>query len=83
MTTLGYILLVLGCLIGLVGDLRFMVITYRQGLGWFFTCLFFPIVGWIFFLMHFKEARRPVLQSTAGFVIAGVGYSLGGFTFLS
>jgi hypothetical protein len=83
MTVLAYFLFVLGCIVELAGDVRFMVITYRHGLGWFFTCLFLPIVGWIFFLLYFKEAWRPVLLSTAGFVVACVGYSIGHFDFLS
>jgi hypothetical protein len=82
MTTLAYFLFVLGCLVGLVGDVRFMVITYRHGLGWFFTCLFLPLVGWVFFLMHAKETWRPVALSIAGFIVAGIGYWTGGFDFL-
>jgi hypothetical protein len=83
MTVLGYILFALGCLAGLAGDVRFMVITYRKGLVWFFTCLFLPVVGWIFLLMYFKEAWRPVLLSAAGFVVACVGYAIGHLDFLS
>ena len=83
MTVLGYILFGLGCLVGLAGDIRFMVITYRHGLIWFFTCLFLPVIGWIFFLMFFKEAWRPVLLSTGGFVVACFGYWIGGLDFLS
>ena len=77
MTVIGYILFGLGCIVGLVGNVRFLVITYRHGLVWFFTCLFIPIVGWIFFLTYFKEAWRPVLLSAAGFVLAGIAYWIG------
>ena len=83
MTVLAYIFFGLGCIVGLAGNVRFMVITYRHGLGWFFTCLFLPVVSWIFFLMYFKEAWRPVALSTGGMVLAFVGYSIGGFDFLS
>ena len=82
MTVLGYILFGLGCIAGLAGEIRFMVITYRHGLVWFFTCLFLPVIGWIFFLTHFREAWRPVLLCTVGFAIACVGYWIGGFDFL-
>ena len=83
MTVLGYILFGVGSLIGLFGDVRFLVVVYRHGFGWFFTCLFVPVVGWLFFLLHAKDAWRPAALSMAGFVIAGVGYWVGGFDFLS
>jgi hypothetical protein len=83
MTILGYILFILGCIVGLAGDIRFLVVTYRHGLGWFFTCLFVPFVGWLFFLFHAKEAWRPVALSTGGFIVAAIGYAIGGFNFLS
>ena len=82
MTVLAYILFGLGCLAGLVGDVRFLVVAYRHGLVWFFTCLFIPFVGLLFFLLHMKETWRPVLLSTVGFVVAAVGYDIGGFDFL-
>jgi FtsH-binding integral membrane protein len=82
MTVLGYILIGLGCIAGLVGNLRFLVLTYRHGPGWFFTCLFLPLVGWIFFLLHAKEAWRPVALPLAGVFIAGIGYQIGRFDFL-
>ncbi len=84
MIALGYILFGLGLLMGLLGDVRFLVVVYRHGLGWFFTCLFFaPVVGWLFFLFHVRETWRPVVMSMIGLVIAAVGYHLGGFDFLS
>lgn len=82
MIVAGYILFALGCLAGLAGDIRFMVITYRHGLGWFLACLFVPLVSWIFFLSFPKETWKPVVLSLAGFVLAGFGYWLGGFNFL-
>ena len=83
MTVLGYILFWLGCIAGLVGDVRFLVVAYRHGLGWFFMCLFLPVVGWIFFLLHAKETWRPVVLSLTGFLVAGIGYWIGDFDFLS
>ena len=82
MIVLAYSLFALGCLVGLAGDVRFMVVTYRHGFGWFFACLFLPFVSWIFFLFFAKETWKPVALSLAGLVIAGFGYWLGGFDFL-
>jgi len=82
MIVLGCIFFALGCVAGLVGDVRFIVVVYRHGLGWFFACLFLPFIGWLFFLLHAREAWRPVALSTAGFLVAGIGYLIGGFNFL-
>jgi hypothetical protein len=83
MTILGYILFGLGCIAGLIGDVRFLVLTYRHGVGWFLTCLIFPIIGWVFFLLHAKDVWQPVVLSIAGFIVAGIGYSIAEFEFLS
>jgi hypothetical protein len=83
MIALSYILLSMGLVIGLYGDVRFLVIAYRHGAGWFLACLFLPFVGWLFFLLFTRETWRPVALSLAGFVLAGFGYALGQFNFLS
>jgi len=83
MIALAYILLILGFVIGLYGEVRFLVMAYRHGAGWFFACLFLPLVGWLFFLLYTKETWRPLALSLAGFVLAGLGYALGHFNFLS
>jgi hypothetical protein len=82
MTALSYILLTLGFVTGLYGDIRFLAIAYRHGAGWFLACLFLPLVGWVFFLLYTRETWRPVALSLAGFVLAGFGYALGHFDFL-
>ena len=82
MTVIGYILFGLGCLAGLAGDIRFLVITYRHGLVWFFTCLFIPMVGWVFLLTHFRETWRPMLLSVTGSAVACIGYWIGDLNFL-
>lgn len=82
MADLSNILFALGCLFGLAANVRFMVITYRHGLGWFFICLFLPLVGWLFFLLFTKETWKPVALSLAGFVIAFIGCWLVGSHFL-
>jgi hypothetical protein len=83
MTVLVYILFGLGCIAEIVGDVQFLVITYRHGLVWFFTCLFIPFVGLFCFMSHFRATWRPVLLATAGLIVASVGYWIGGFDFLS
>ena len=82
MAVFGFILILVGCAVGLVGELRFLVITYRHGWAWFFTCLFIPFVGWMFFLFYTRASWRPVVLSTGGFLVAGLGCLLGGFDLL-
>ena len=82
MTILAYSLFGLGCLVWLVGEVLFLTVTYRHGWIWLLTCLFIPFVSLIFFLMHLKETWRPVAISTAGVVMAWIGYRAGGFDFI-
>jgi hypothetical protein len=79
---IGYCLFAFGCVIGLTGDIRFLVITYRHGFGWFFVCLFVPMGGLIFFLLFPKESWKPIALSCGGFVIALLGYWMGGIDFI-
>jgi hypothetical protein len=80
MTILGYILLAVGCIVGLIGDVRFLVIAYRHSATWFILCLFIPLVGLLFFLLHVKETWRPVVLSTIGLTVAIAGYLLSDFS---
>jgi len=83
MIVLAYILLILGLALGVIGDVKFLVIAYRHGVGWFLACLLVPFVGWVFFLLFTRETWRPMVLSWAGFLIAGTGYAAGHFRFLS
>ena len=82
MLTFGFILFVLGLITWVGGELRLLVLAYRQSLLWFFGCLFVPFVSWIFFLFNVKQAWKPVVVATVGFVVTGLGYWVGGFQFL-
>ncbi len=82
MLILGAILFGLGLVIWLAGEVRLLVLAYRQSLFWFFGCLFVPIVTWIFFLLNVKQAWKPVAVANIGFIVTGLGYWAGGFQFL-
>jgi len=73
MVPVGYILLVLGFVVGLYWQVRFLVVTYNRSLWWFFGCLFVPFVDWIFLLLYFKDARKPFGLSLLGLIVAGLG----------
>jgi hypothetical protein len=78
MVTLGYIVLVLGLLVWLYGELRFLVVAYHRNLWWFFGCLFVPLVSWVFLFMNWKATTRPFMLIAAGLIVAGLGAWMAG-----
>jgi hypothetical protein len=81
MTVLGYILVCIGMMIGLFGEVRLLVVAYHRSLLWYFGCLFVPLVGLAFFLLHFRNTWRPITLWTVGLLIAVVGCWAGGIDF--
>lgn len=78
MITAGHLLLVVGILVCLVGEVMLLTVAYKRGLGWFFGCLFIPPV-WIALLMfHFGAAIRPVALASAGVALCYLGASMAG-----
>jgi hypothetical protein len=73
MHIIGYILLVLGLILWLVGEVMFLTVAYRRSLLWFFGCLFVPIVWFIFFFMNLRATGRPFVISLAGLLVVGLG----------
>lgn len=73
MIAIGYILLVLGCIVGLVGDVMFLTVAYKRSLLWFFGCLFVPIVWFVFFFMNLRATARPFAISIVGLLVACLG----------
>ena len=45
----GYILLVLGVVASIVGEIMFLTVAFKRSLLWFFGCIFIPLVALIFF----------------------------------
>lgn len=78
MVPLGYILLVVGFVIGLFGDIRFLVVAYKRNLWWFFGCLFLPIVSWVFFFLNLKATVKPFALSMTGLIVAALGSWMAG-----
>jgi len=78
MTALGYIILVLGCVISLYWQIRFLVVAYNRSLWWFFGCLFVPFVDCLFLFLNFKATRKAFALSLGGFVVAALGSWMAG-----
>ena len=73
MIILGYILLALGIIVGVIGEVMFLVVAYKRSLLWFFGCLFIPIVGWIFFFLNMRATIKPFALQVLGLLMAGFG----------
>jgi len=78
MVVIGDILLVLGCIAGLAGDVMFLNLIYRRNLAWFFASLLVPLVGEVFLLTHWRAAWKPYGLRLLGFVIACLGAVVSG-----
>ena len=78
MVALGYIVLVLGLIVWLYGQARFLVVAYKRNLWWFFGCLFVPLVDWLFLFLNFKATLKPFGLILLGLTTAVVGGSLAG-----
>ena len=77
----GAILLVAGIAAWFYWQVRFMVVTYRCSVWWFFGCLFVPIIDLAFLLFNFKIARKPYGLSLLGLILAGLGYWMAGVAY--
>jgi hypothetical protein len=78
MMSFGYILLALGFIIDLYGEIRFLVAAYNRNLWWFFGCLFLPVVGWVFLLLNLKATVKPFALSLLGLIVASLGSWIAG-----
>ena len=78
MPIIGYVLVMMGLVVGITGEAMFMVVTYKRGLFCFFGCLFVPFFGFFFLLLNLKSTLKPFLLSTLGGIIMGFGASLAG-----
>jgi len=76
MVALGYMLLVLGLMVWLYGQARFLVVAYHRNLWWFFGCLFVPLVDWLFLFLNFKTTVKPFGLILLGLIVAGLGGSM-------
>lgn len=78
MEPLGYILLLAGLILGIYGEVRFLVVAYQRSLWWFFGCLFVPIVSWVFLFMKLKATIKPFSLSLLGLLVASLGCWMSG-----
>lgn len=73
MVTLGYIILAIGVILGIYGEVRFLVVAYNRNLWWFFGCVFVPPVAWVFLFLNLKATLKPFSLALLGLLLAGLG----------
>ena len=75
----GYILLLVGCIACLVGEVLMLKFAYNRGFGWFLACLVLGPLCWLALLgLHFKSTAMPFALAVSGILLAGVGRSMAG-----
>ena len=74
----GYIILVLGAVASIVGEVMFLTVAFKRSLWWFFGCLFMPLVCFVFFFLNIKATLKPFAMAWLGAVVAFYGAYLAG-----
>lgn len=78
MIIVGQLLIVLGGLGLLVANILLLTVAYKRSLPWFFGCLFVPIVGLVFLLLHLRACAKPLAIGVGGVLLLWVGTSMAG-----
>jgi ABC-type thiamin/hydroxymethylpyrimidine transport system permease subunit len=78
MVLIGYLLIFLGFISGLAGEIMFLVVAYRRSVWWMLGGFFLPPIAIVFLVFNFKAAFKPFAIAAAGFVISLLGASLAG-----
>ena len=79
MVAAGYILVVVGCIVCLIGEIRMLALAYRRGFGWLLCCLLLAPLCWLALLAaDFKSTARPFALAVLGMVVAAFGGSMAG-----
>ena len=67
---MGLALYSLGCILAFGGWIWLIVVAFTEGgLLWGLGTLFFPIIGLIFAIKYWDEAKNPFLVKIAGFIL--------------
>jgi len=67
--SLNTILLISGLIVFLIGSVGFLIATFRAGILWGLSCMFLPLISFIFLFVHWKTAAKPFLVSLLGIAI--------------
>jgi hypothetical protein len=66
MQMVGIILIAIGILIGVIGEIMLLAIAFRKSVWWLVACLFLsPTAELIFLILHWKEGKRFLFKLSA------------------
>jgi hypothetical protein len=71
--TLSVILIGFGLVVFFIGSFGYLIATFRVGVLWGLSCMFLPLVSFIFLFVHWKVAAKPFFVSILGMAIAFSG----------
>ena len=79
MEVIGYSICVLGCIMGLIGELMLLTAVYRRGTILFVVCLMIPFALYGFAVVHIRRLWLPLTLAIAGIVVLLLGRRMAGW----
>lgn len=72
------ILVWLGFIVLIIGNLFMLVLIFRSGIMWLLACYLIPFAGLVWLITHWSDAKGPFAISMGGVVIIVAGILMGG-----
>jgi len=69
----GALIILLGIIIGIFGELMLLIAAFRESIWWGLACLCLPFISFFFLIVHWPKARRPFFLQLFGLVVIIVG----------
>ena len=76
MKTLPLICVVVGIIIELIGHIGFVIAEFKTSILWGLCGLLFPIVNFVYTILHFSESKKWLGYMLFGFALVIVGLIL-------
>jgi hypothetical protein len=76
MQVLSLVLMIAGGAAFIAGAIGLLIATFRESVLWGLGCLLLPVVGIVFIIVHWTEAKNPFLLKLVGVVLVMIGFAL-------
>ncbi len=77
----GFVLMVVGTVIGIAGVGRLLMHAFRENIWWGLGAVFVPVFGLVFVIHRWHVCKRPFLVFVAGCTVNALGILCGGIGF--
>ncbi len=74
---LALFIAVVGLIIGTIGGIWLIIISFKTSLLWGLGCLFVPLVSLVFIIVHWREAKGAFALNVIGVFIVMAGAAVG------